>query len=422
MNTFQKDIIPKMIDNQVEEHKVLTIRKDFPILSDMVNGSPLVYLDNAATSQKPLSVINGISDFYLHHNSNVHRGVHSLSQQATVLYEVARKSVQHYLNAEKEEEIIFTRGTTESINLLAHSLSGLIQEGDEIISTEMEHHSNFVPWQSLALQRKATFKVARISDKGELSLDELASSITDKTKILAITHASNTLGTINDIREVCRMAHQKNCMVVVDGAQYIPHGKVDVKDLDCDFYAFSGHKLFGPTGIGVLYGKKELLDSMPPYQYGGGMIEEVTLQSTSYIGSPQVFEAGTPNIAGAHGLRIAIDYVESLGHDFIKAHEKALLEYATKEMEQLPGITIYGTSKNKVSLISFLIKDVHPFDLGTMLDQMGVAVRTGHHCTQPIMTKFGIPGSVRASFAFYNTFEEIDALVNGIKKAVNILK
>ena len=415
-------MMSEMTENNILESRIAQIRDDFPILKEEINNKTLVYLDNAATAQKPMSVVDAVSGFYLHDNSNVHRGVHSLSQRATDIYEQSRKKVQQFLNANDSDEIVFTRGTTESLNLVAHSLSQMLASGDEVVATQMEHHSNFVPWQMLAHHRNADFKVIPISEEGEISIDDVKSIITVKTKILAITHASNTLGTINDIKEICTIAHEKNCMVVVDGAQYIPHGKVDVQDLDCDFYAFSGHKLFGPTGIGVLYGKKEILDKMPPYQYGGGMISEVELDRTSFAGSPQIFEAGTPNIAGAHGLCKAIDYIESIGDVAIKKHEQALLEYATKKLQEIPGMKIYGTAKNKVSLISFLIEDVHPFDLGTMLDQMGIAVRTGHHCTQPIMVRYGIPGSVRASFAFYNTFEEIDALVEGINKAISILK
>lgn len=401
--------------------RLRSIREDFPILAENIHGKPLIYFDNAATAQKPRLVIDAISQFYLHSNSNVHRGVHALSQRATDVYEEAREKVRSYLNARQSEEVIFTRGTTDSLNLAAHSLAQLLHEGDEVLCTQMEHHSNFVPWQMLAHSKGAVFKIAGISDKGELSMDELKSLITEKTKILAITHASNTLGTINDIKAICKLAHEKNVIVVVDGAQFIPHGKVDVQDLDCDLYAFSGHKLFGPTGIGVLYGKKEILEKMPPYQFGGGMISEVTLQETSFSHTPQVFEAGTPNISGAHGLSKAIDYLNDIGHDFIEKHERDLLEYATKKMMEIPGMRIFGNSENKVSLVTFLVNDIHPFDLGTMLDQMGIAVRTGHHCTQPIMVRFGIPGAVRASFAFYNTFDEIDQFIEALNKSIKIL-
>jgi cysteine desulfurase/selenocysteine lyase len=412
---------PEIKDNTSIDSRLKAIREDFPILAESIHGKPLVYFDNAATAQKPRLVIDAVSQFYLHSNSNVHRGVHSLSQRATEVYEEAREKVRSYLNARLTEEIIFTRGTTDSLNLAAHSLAQLLHEGDEVLSTQMEHHSNFVPWQMLAHAKGAVFKIAGISDQGELSMEELKTLITDRTKILAITHASNTLGTINDIKAICKLAHEKNVIVIVDGAQYIPHGKVDVQDLDCDLYAFSGHKLFGPTGVGILYGKKEILDKMPPYQFGGGMITEVTLQNTTFSNSPQVFEAGTPNIAGAHGLSKAIDYLNGIGHDFIHKHECDLLEYATKRMREIPGMKIFGNSTNKVPLVTFLVNDIHPFDLGTVLDQMGIAVRTGHHCTQPIMVRFGIPGAVRASFAFYNTMDEIDRFIEALNKAVKIL-
>lgn len=397
------------------------IRLDFPILSEKVHGKNLVYLDNAATTQKPNVVIDALSSFYRHDNSNVHRGVHTLSHRATEYYELSRKIVSQFIHAASADEIIFTRGTTESLNLAANSLETMLNEGDEILCTEMEHHSNFVPWQVMAKRRRAIFKVARISEKGELSLKEINDLITDRTKIVAITHASNTLGTINDIKTICRMAHEKKAIVVVDGAQFIAHGEVNVSELGCDFYAFSGHKLFGPTGIGVLYGKKEILEKMPPYQYGGGMISEVNLESSTFTSVPQVFEAGTPNISGAYGLSKAIEYVEKTGYDFIQKHEKNLLDYATENLMAVPGIKIYGTSEHKVSLLSFNISGIHPLDLGTVLDQMGVAIRTGHHCTQPIMKYYGIQGAARLSFAFYNTKAEIDAFIDAVYKAIKLL-
>lgn len=397
------------------------IRLDFPILSEKVHGKNLVYLDNAATTQKPNVVIDALSSFYRHDNSNVHRGVHTLSHRATEYYELSRKIVSQFIHAASADEIIFTRGTTESLNLAANSLETMLNEGDEILCTEMEHHSNFVPWQVMAKRRRAIFKVARISEKGELSLKEINDLITDRTKIVAITHASNTLGTINDIKAICRMAHEKKAIVVVDGAQYIAHGEVNVTELGCDFYAFSGHKLFGPTGIGVLYGKKEILEKMPPYQYGGGMISEVNLEYSTFTSVPQVFEAGTPNISGAYGLSKAIEYVEKTGYDFIQKHEKNLLDYATEKLMAVPGIKIYGTSEHKVSLLSFNISGIHPLDLGTVLDQMGVAIRTGHHCTQPIMKYYGIQGAARISFAFYNTKAEIDAFIDAVYKAIKLL-
>ncbi len=409
------------ISNRTEDKRLIEIRNDFPILSQKINGSELVYFDNAATTQKPNRVIDAITDFYSSHNSNVHRGVHTLSQRSTEFYEDARNKVKVFLNAASSEEIIFTAGTTDSINLAATALEDYVGEGDEILTTEMEHHSNFVPWQVLAKKKKASFKVARLNEKGEVDIAELESLMNEKTKVLAINHASNTLGTINDIKEITRLAKSKNILVVVDGAQWVAHGKTDVQVLNCDLYAFSGHKLFGPTGIGVLYGKKALLEKMSPYRYGGGMISEVNLEQTTYSGSPQVFEAGTPNVAGAHGLGFAIDYIKEIGWDFIEEQESSLLEYATAKMKEIPGIRFFGTSENKVSLNSFLIGDIHPFDLGTMLDQMGIAVRTGHHCTQPIMQCYNIPGTVRASFAFYNTHDEVDRLIEGIHKAIKIL-
>lgn len=414
--------ITKKSDSLTEATELNKIRADFPILKEKVHGKDLVYFDNAATAQKPQSVIDAITEYYLRYNSNVHRGVHSLSQKATELYEAARDKVRDYIHASSSMEIVFTKGTTESMNLLAHSLSHLIEEGDEILTTEMEHHSNFVPWQAMAKTRKAKFIVCPVSDDGELDISQLGKMMSERTKILAICHASNTLGSINDIKKISELAHEKGILVAVDGAQYIPHGKIDVQEMGCDYYAFSGHKLIGPTGIGVLYGKMDKLKLLLPYQYGGGMISEVGKEETTYGEIPQVFEAGTPNIAGAHGLAAAIDYMNEVGFDFIHEHEQELLDHAMEGLKDIPGIEFYGRSDKKVSLVSFLIKDIHPFDLGTLLDQMGIAVRTGHHCTQPLMTKYGIPGTVRASFAFYNTKEEIDRMIEGINKAVSILK
>lgn len=400
--------------------KLTSIRSDFPILNETVNGKKLVYFDNAATAQKPNIVIDTLSDFYRHHNSNVHRGVHSLSQNATSLFEQAREKVAGFINA-SPDEIIFTKGTTESINLLSNSLLNWLSPGNEILTTEMEHHSNLVPWQIMPSIQDFSFDVVRLNEEGTISIEEIKRRINKKTKLLAITHASNTLGSINDIKEIAGIAHENNALLVVDGAQYIPHSKVDVKELDCDFYAFSGHKLFGPTGIGVLYGKKSILDTMNPYQYGGGMIEDVKLSHTTFGVTPQKFEAGTPNIAGALGLKSAIDYIESVGFDFIKKQESMLHEYAMVRLKKIPSIRIFGPENNKVSLISFLVGDIHPFDLGTILDQYGIAVRTGHHCTQPIMNFYGIPGTVRASFAFYNTIEEVDYFIESLEKAVKLL-
>lgn len=402
--------------------RVNEIRSQFPILSDTVNGEPLVYLDSAATAQKPESVISSITEYYRHSNSNVHRGVHSLSQIATALYEESRTTVKEFINARYAEEIVFTKGTTDSLNLLSHSLGKLlIDEGDEILTTEMEHHSNFVPWQVLASEKKAVLNIIALSDSGEISLADIESKISAKTRILAITHASNTLGSINDIKQIVKICHEKDVIVVVDGAQYIPHSQIDVQDLDCDFYAFSAHKLFGPTGTGVLYGKKELLIQLPPYQLGGGMISEVGLNSTEFAASPQIFEAGTPNIAGVVGMSAAINYLLDTGFEFIESHEKSLLTLATEKLKSIAGLKIIGTSNDKVPLISFVIEGLHPFDVGSLLDQMGIAVRTGHHCTQPIMNHYNIPGTIRASFAFYNTMEEVDRLYEGILKAMKIL-
>jgi len=410
------------IKNTKSTTKIRNIRSDFPLLSEIINDHPLVYFDNAATTQKPSAVIDAITNYYAHSNSNVHRGVHSLSQKATELYEVARTRTKQFINAGKSEEIIFTKGTTEALNLLAHSLGSLLlAEGDEIIITEMEHHSNFVPWQVIAGEKGASLKVASINDKGELSLEELESLFSDKTKILAITHASNTLGSINDIKKISHIAHQKGIVVVVDGAQYIPHKPVDVQDLDCDFYVFSAHKLFGPTGIGVMFGKYNLLSDMPPYQLGGGMIQDVTIEETSYTKPPQIFEAGTPNIAGAVGMTAAMDYITDVGYDFIVQHEDALLNYASEKLNMIDAVEFIGKADDKVSLISFNIKGHHPFDVGSLLDQTGIAVRTGHHCTQPIMTHYNITGTVRVSFAFYNTFEEIDAFIESLQRVIKIL-
>ena len=412
----------EQLKNLETQQRVNEVRDQFPILSDLVNGEPLVYLDSAATAQKPEVVISSIANYYRHSNSNVHRGVHSLSQAATALYEDARITVKEFINAQFSEEIVFTKGTTDSINLLAHSLGNLlIDAGDEILTTEMEHHSNFVPWQALASEKKAVLKIIRFNDSGEITPADVESMITSKTKILAITHASNTLGSINNIKEIVKISHENNVVVVVDGAQFIPHSQVDIQDLNCDFYAFSAHKLFGPTGTGVLYGKKELLNQLPPYQFGGGMISEVGLVTTEYASSPQIFEAGTPNIAGVVGMSEAIKYLLNTGFDFIESHEKTLLQLASEKLEGIPGLKIIGTSNDKVPLISFVIDGLHPFDIGSLLDQMGIAVRTGHHCTQPIMTRYGISGTVRASFAFYNTITEVESLHEGILKAVKIL-
>jgi cysteine desulfurase / selenocysteine lyase len=400
---------------------VARIREDFPILKQKVHGKPLVYLDNAATSQKPQAVINSEVELYSEYFSNVHRGVHLLSQRSTDAYEKAREKVQNFLNARSSEEIIFTRGTTEGINLVAQTYGQQhVQTGDEILISEMEHHSNIVPWQMLCAQKGAILKVIPINDEGEILLDEYEKLLSERTRLVGIVHLSNALGTINPVQQMIEMAHQRGIPVLVDGAQAVPHIPVDVQALDCDFYVFSGHKLFGPTGIGVLYGKKELLETMPPYQGGGDMILSVSFEKTEYNVLPFRFEAGTPNIAGAIALGAAIDYVQEIGLDKIATYEDKLLAYATEAMAEIPGIRLIGTARNKASVLSFLIEGVHPHDIGTILDREGIAIRAGHHCAQPVMERFGVPATARASFAFYNTLEEVDALIAGIRKVQEV--
>jgi cysteine desulfurase/selenocysteine lyase len=399
------------------------IRADFPILSRKVNGKPLVYFDNGATAQKPQQVIDAITHYYKLENANIHRGVHTLSRDITIAYENARMTIQHHLNAASSTEVIFTKGTTDSINLVASSFGKkYISKGDEIIVSLMEHHSNILPWQQLCEEKGAILKVIPINDAGELIIEEYKKLLTDKTKIVAITHVSNTLGTINPIKEMVALAHEKNIPVLVDGAQAVPHMKVDVQDLDCDFYCFSGHKLYGPTGVGVLYGKEKWLNAMPPYQVGGGTIKTVSFQKTEYADLPLKFEAGTPNIAGGIGLAAAIDYINDIGLDAITAYEHTLLEYATKGLQKLEGVKIIGTAKNKASVISLAVEGIHPFDIGAILDQLGIAVRTGHHCTQPLVAHYHLQGTVRVSFAFYNTLQEIDVFLSGFEKALKMLK
>ena len=399
------------------------IREDFPILKKQVNGKPLIYFDNGATAQKPKAVIEAITKYYSEQNSNIHRGVHTLSREITVEYEHAREKIQKHINARYVHEIIFTKGTTDGINLVAHCFGKLyIQEGDEILLTEMEHHSNIIPWQLLCEEKKAKLKVIPINDKGELILDELDQLISSKTKLIALTHISNTLGTINPVKAIVAKAHRKNIPVLVDGAQAIPHTKVDVRDLDCDFYVFSGHKVFGPTGVGILYGKEKWLNAFPPYQGGGGIIKTVSFEKTEYAESPLKFEAGTPHIEGGIGLAVALDYINEIGLEHIHIYETELLQYATNQLTAIPGLRIIGTAKEKASVISFIVEGIHPFDMGLILDKLGIAVRTGHHCTQPLMQHFGIPGTIRASFAFYNTKEEIDVFTEGIKKAISMLR
>ena len=393
------------------------IRADFPILHQQVNGHPLVYLDNAASSQKPRQVIDAISHYYLHDNANIHRGVHQLSQRATDLYEAARSKVRQFLNAKSDKEIIFTRGATEAINLVAQSfVRPMLQAGDEILISHLEHHANIVPWQILCEQTGAKLKVIPMKDNGELELANFDAMLTERTKLLAIGHVSNALGTINPVKSMAAKAHAKNIPVLIDGAQAVPHMQVDVQDLGADFYVFSGHKMFAPTGIGALYGREDLLNAMPPYQGGGDMILSVSFDKTLYNELPYKFEAGTPHIAGVIGLGAAIDYMWQIGIDKIAAQEHHLLEVATRKIEALPGVKIVGTAADKASVISFMIDGVHPHDVGTVFDQLGVAIRTGHHCAQPVMEFYDIPATARASFAFYNSEEDIDALINAIQK------
>jgi cysteine desulfurase/selenocysteine lyase len=398
------------------------IRQDFPILSREVNGHPLVYFDNGATTQKPQLVIDTINKYYAYENSNIHRGIHYLSDEATSAYENAREKVQHFVNAKKSNEIIFTKGTTDSINLIAACFGKkFLNKGDEIIISLMEHHSNIVPWQMICKEKNAILSVVPINDKGEFLFDEFEKLLSANTKLVAVTHVSNTLGTINPIKKIIEKAHSLNIPVLVDGAQAVPHTKVDVQDLDCDFYAFSGHKIFGPTGVGILYGKEKWLNELPPYQGGGSMIKTVTFEKVTYAESPHKFEAGTPNIAGGIGIAAAIDYVNNIGLDKIEAHEHLLLKYATEQIKKIDGVRIIGEAENKAAILSFIVDGTHPSDIGLLIDKFGVAIRTGHHCTEPLMDRFNIPGTARASFAFYNNFEEIDIFINAVKCAVKML-
>lgn len=400
---------------------IAKIRANFPILSREVYGKPLVYLDNAATSQKPQCVMDKIAEMYTTVNSNVHRGVHYLSQAATDEHEAARKTVQKFINAVSPNEIVFTRGATESINLVASSFcKKFCKEGDEILITAMEHHSNIVPWQIQAEELGLKLKVAPINGEGELLIDEFESKISSKTKIIAVTHISNVLGTINPIKRLIEISHKYNVPILIDAAQSVQHAKVDVQDLDCDFLVFSSHKVYGPTGVGVLYGKEKWLNELPPYQGGGEMISSVSFEKTTFNHLPFKFEAGTPDFVGTAALATALEYVSSIGLDNISHHEDELLKYATEKMLKIEGLRIIGTAKNKSSVISFLIDNIHPYDIGTLLDKMGIAVRTGHHCAEPLMKELGIDGTVRASFAFYNTKEEVDALIHGLKRIVSM--
>ena len=401
---------------------VARLRRDFPILRQSVHGKPLVYLDNAATSQKPQCVIDCEARYYAELNANIHRGVHTLSQRATEGYEAARDAVRRFINAARREEIVFVRGTTEAINLVAASYGQRFQAGDEILVTEMEHHSNIVPWQLACEHTGALLQVAPIDDAGDLVLEEFERLLGPRTKLVALTHLSNALGTINPVQRVIELAHARGIPVLVDGAQAVAHLEVDVQALGCDFYAFSGHKLYGPTGVGVLYGKQALLEAMPPYQGGGDMIRQVTFRKTTYNDLPYKFEAGTPNVAGVVGLGAAIEYVSGVGLEAIAAHERELLTYATAQACATPGLRLIGTARHKASILSFVLDSVHPHDVGTILDYEGVAVRTGHHCAMPVMERYGVPATVRASFAAYNTHEEVDTLFGAVRKALEVFR
>jgi len=399
-----------------------TIRDDFPVLNQQVNNQSLVYFDNAATTQKPVQVIQRISDYYLHENSNVHRGVHHLSQMATEAYEKARQSVAAFIHAAEPDEIIFTRGTTESINLLSRALVPWIESNDEILVSAMEHHSNLVPWQQLCAERHARLKIVPLNEDGSLDLNFLEKMLNPQVKLLALTHISNVLGTVNPVAEIVKLAHDKGVPVLLDGAQGIAHSHVDVSALNVDFYAFSGHKVYAPMGIGVLYGRKTWLKRLPPYQFGGEMIDQVTFEKTTFNQLPYKYEAGTPNVSGALGLETALQYLSRIGLDEIFKHEDKLLQSATEKLEQIDGMRIIGRAKQKAAVLSFIVNGIHPYDLGTLLDQMGIAVRTGHHCAQPLIDQLGIPGTVRASFGLYSTLQEVDAFVEAVKKAVKMLR
>jgi len=411
-----------MTEGTKKPFSVREIRNEFPALRQLVYGKNLIYFDNGATSQKPQVVLDAINRYYSKDNANIHRGVHFMSQKATTEFEAARIIIQKYLNAKKSEEVIFTKGTTDGINLVANSFGELLSAGDEIIITAMEHHSNIVPWQMLCQRKNLTLRVAPINKKGELIIEEFDKLLNSKTKLVAVTHISNTLGTINPVKELAQKAHAVGAKILVDGAQSIQHMPIDVIDMDCDFFVFSGHKVFGPTGIGVLYGKETLLDRMPPYQGGGDMISKVTFERTTYNELPFKFEAGTPHIAGGICLGEAVKFLSGLDIVAIQKHEKELADYAQDMLDTFEDMTIIGEAKKKTSVVSFSMEGVHPFDIGTLLDKQGIAVRTGHHCTQPLMDFFGIPGTVRASFAFYNTREEVDTFIAAVEKSINMLK
>jgi len=410
------------VTRQLKEFDVYKIREDFPILKTKVRGKDLVYLDNAATSQKPQVVIDSLVNYYTTMNSNIHRGVHFLSERATLAYEDARLKIKEYINAISACEVVFTRGATEAINLVAASYGRqIIQEGDEIIISAMEHHANIVPWQMLCLEKNAKLKVIPINDEGELLFDEYINLLSEKTKFVSVVQVSNSLGTINPVRQIIEAAHQRNIPVLVDGSQAVPHQRVDVQKLDADFFVMSGHKVFGPTGIGVLYGKAELLNAMPPYQTGGDMIRYVTFEKTLFNDIPNKFEAGTPNIEGVIGFGAVIDYLNKLDFSLIEAHEHDLLEYATAKILDIDGVRVVGTAKNKAAVLSFVLANIHPHDIGTIMDSEGVAIRTGHHCTQPVMQRFCIPATARASFALYNTREEVDKFIGAIHKVIKVM-
>src|SRR5205809_1209713 len=407
----------------INTYNIAEIRKQFPVLERMVKGKKLVYFDNAATAQKPKVVLDALIYYYQQYNANIHRGIHSLAEEATAAFEATRDTARDFINAKHREEIIFTRGVTEGINLVAARLGRQnIKEGDEIIISAMEHRSNIVPWQMLCLEKKARLKIIPINDKGKLLIDEYKKLITPKTKLISIVHASNSLGTINPVKEIIEIAHRHNIIVLVDGAQSSVHLDIDVQDMDCDFFVLSSHKIYGPTGVGVLYGKKELLEEMPPYMGGGEMIKEVTFDHTTYNELPYKFEAGTPNIADTVAFKAALDFVNEVGKENIRSHEEALTKYAMEKLSQIEGVRLIGTAQHKTSVVSFIVEGVHPQDIGILLDNYGIAVRTGHHCCQPLMNRLEIPGTVRASFGMYNTKEEVDELVKGVEKTIKMLK
>ncbi len=418
--TVARSKLPVSPENCMDDFDVDRIRQDFPALNQTVHGQPLAYLDNAASAQRPAAVIDAISTYYAKDHANVHRGVHTLSQRATDAYEAARQKVQQFINAASTREIVFTSGTTDSINLLAYALEDGIKSGDEIVLSQMEHHSNIVPWQLLCERTGAVLKVVPINEHGELELEAYLSLIRPRTCLVALAHVSNALGTINPVADIITAAHEHNVPVLLDGAQAVPHASVDMQELDCDYYSFSGHKMFGPTGIGIFYGKEELLKKLPPFKGGGEMILTVSFEKTVYNELPYKFEAGTPNIAGAIGLGVAIDYLQDLGMDRVAAYEANLLDYATQAIAEVPGVRLIGTAAHKASVISFTVDGIHPHDLGTVLDHQGVAIRTGHHCAMPVMEFFGVPGTARASMAFYNNAADIDQLVEGLYVAIKM--